>query len=532
MANQGKIHKPNGQLLANKPLKQNVAAKIPVAQLSGATGPLQQSASPVSISNMNNGPPSGTAFVANHPELQANQPFKNPIQHPETNTKANQLSPVPTLGGVAVGNAINANLQSQPGVDPSLGKGSTTNLNSNGAILSDKFEGAALGPKAHSLLQPNPGQQPGQSGNLMQGQGGQIGVKKASDNPQPKVNYTPLNSGNNINNVSPSNDNTPRQGQPKNVPSSSNQQPLVNKGPDNFIVLGNSLSMSLENTDSLLQTSASDKPVPGRSQASSPKQVMKNIQPPKDLALDSANVDKSTAQELNAGLAFTSASRPPSQTVVTQPSSPNSAPNDKNSASRNNLPGSVSRDQTQLDRELALKNLLFPPPAATGNQAYGTNPRVTSNSVQAQQPQQISQGQVDNTIPTFPAFRYDPAAGQTGFGSYRRNHIPHFPSANGKKSLVPQHNKVPYKSSFPLMLHKVSPYFKMKRNLKLMASEQAKARRRLLELQRKSYKVMYIKKTYFKQRYVLSKRNEENNNLGFTFASLIRNLILAFIIAS
>lgn len=167
-----------------------------------------------------------------------------------------------------------------------------------------------------------------------------------------------------------------------------------------------------------------------------------------------------------------SASAPSSQALVTQPSGLRVAPNSKNSFS-NDLPGGLSHDpQTQLDKELALKNLLFPPPAASKNQAYSTNPVVPSNSAQFQQPQQGPRAQVDNMIPTFPAFRYD-----------RRHNIPQSPSRIDKKSFVPQTNKVPYKGSFPLMLHKFSPYFKMKRNLKQVASEKAKARRRLLELQ-------------------------------------------------
>ena len=212
-------------------------------------------------------------------------------------------------------------------------------------------------------------------------------------------------------------------------------------------------------------------------QSSSTIPVTKNMRPPNGVALDVFNIEKTAAQKLNAGLASTSASRP-QVTVIGQPSTLNAV-----SASRNSVPGNVNRIQTQLDKELALKNILFPPPAASSNQVYGT----ASNAFQKQQ--QPSQGQVDNMTPTFPAFRYNvnlPAAGQTGLSSYRRNSVPHAPSAaNIEKSNVPRRNTVPYKSSFPLMLHKISPYFKMKRNLKQAASEQAKARRRLLELQRK-----------------------------------------------
>lgn len=478
---------PNGNVLGqwigqgkvNKPSQQNIAAKLPNTQFPVSASPMEQ---PVSIVNMNSGLPSGTPFAPKpNPQLQTSQPLQN--------TKTNVMSSTPNSVGAVIGD-INTNLHSQPQANPFLDKESTTKLNSNGAIFSDSLGGAALGPNAHSLLQPTVAQQTSQSGNHGSVQGSQIESK------QPNANSAPLNSGYDTNTGSPSNDNIPRQGQAKNVPSSNDQHPPINKVPGNM--RGNSALVPLRNTAPPLpvrvppsQMKAAYKPVTGAvtgaSQASlsTMTPAMKNImQPPKGLALYSTNIDKSTAQKLNVGLMSTSTSRPTSrQIVVTQPSTYN-----KNSGSRNSLPGNTNRDQTQLDRELALKNILFPPPAR--NHVDGTTAHVASNPFQKQQPQQFSQpGQVDNMIPSFPAFRYNanlPATGQTSFNSYQRNNIPHFPSADRKKkSIVPQHNSVPYKSSFPLMLHKISPYFKMKRNLKQMASEQAKARRRFLELQRK-----------------------------------------------
>lgn len=457
LAHQGKVQNTNGNFVTNKPLKQNLAENIPNGQLSGATRPMQQSPSPVTTANMNNKPQSGTAFVTSHPVIPASPPLQ--IQNAETNTKANEMSPRTQSGRKTVGHDMNANLQSQPGLKFSFNKGPSTN--SNGAILSDKFEGAALGPKAHSLLQPIPSLQSSQSGNLPHFQ--------ANENKQPNVSHTSLESGINVSNGSPTNDYTLMQGEQRNAPTGKDQNQLINKGPENL--LGNSPSIIQDNSHP--QTSASDKPVLGGSQVSSTIQEMKSVQASTSPTSNSANFDKVTAQEVKGGLVSVSASAPSSQALVTQPSGLRVAPNSKNSFFSNDLPEGLSHDpQTQLDKELALKNLLFPPPAASKNQAYSTNPVVLSNSAQFQQPQQGPRAQVDNMIPTFPAFRYD-----------RRHNIPQSPSRIDKKSFVPQTNKVPYKGSFPLMLHKFSPYFKMKRNLKQVASEKAKARRRLLELQ-------------------------------------------------
>ena len=466
LATQGKVQNANGNIVSNKPLKQNFAENIPNTQLSGATRPIQLSPSPATVTNMNNKPQRGPAFVVSHPEIPASPPLQD--QNAKTKTSSNEMSPRPLSVGMTVGNDKNANLQSQPRLIPSFNKGSSTN--SNGAILSDKFEGAALGPKAHSLLQPTPALRSSQSGNLPH--------FHADENKKPNMSHISLGSGISLNNGSPANDYTLTQEEQRNAPTGKDQNQLINKGSGNL--LGNSPSITQDNSHPLLQTSISDKPAQGGSQASLTTQEMKNVQASASPALNSANVDKSTAQELKAGLVFASPSRTPSQALVTQPSRPRIAPNGKNSFSRNDLPGGFIHDpQTQLDKELALKNLLFPPPAVSKNQAFGTNPVVPSNSAQFQQPQQGPRAQVDNMIPTFPAFRYD-----------RRHNIPQSPSRIDKKSFVPQNNKVPYKGSFPLMLHKFSPYFKMKRNLKQVASEQAKARRRFLELQRKLRKIM------------------------------------------
>lgn len=445
----GKIQTPNGrqneELIRNKPSQENVGNKIRNFEFMGSSRAMQQG--PVSPVTMNSKPP------------------------PYTKTRV-ASSTQSNLGGAVIGD-MNRNLQSQTQANSFLEKGATTVPNVNEAILSDNLGGAALGPNAHSLLQPTIAQQANEVGALRNAASRPSEIKQSNTNPQPKANSMQ---------GSPNTVNIPRQGQAKNVLSGNDQHPPANTATYNMQA---SSAQKMSAPPNLLavplpasQTNADiSNSIAKGMQSSSTIRVTKNMRPPNGVALDVSNIEKTAAQKLNAGLASTSASRP-QVTVIGQPSTLNAV-----SASRNSVPGNVNRIQTQLDKELALKNILFPPPAASSNQVYGT----ASNAFQKQQ--QPSQGQVDNMTPTFPAFRYNvnlPAAGQTGLSSYRRNSVPHAPSAaNIEKSNVPRRNTVPYKSSFPLMLHKISPYFKMKRNLKQAASEQAKARRRLLELQRK-----------------------------------------------
>ena len=231
-----------------------------------------------------------------------------------------------------------------------------------------------------------------------------------------------------------------------------NQNLASGKGAAN--VQSNSLnSLSQNNLD---DPSSNANLSPNREQEVIKNQV-KTSQPSKSLAIGAA-------QTFNGGLASGHASRPESRVGISPPSPPNATPTKKNLASRNFAPVNANPNQTPLDREMALKNILFPPPARK------------SQGIESV-PQQM--------VPSFPAFRYDanhPETGKTGLASYRKNNIPR---ANSRNSLVSRHNRVPYKSSFPLMLHKISPYFKIRRNLKQTPSGQARARRRFLELQRK-----------------------------------------------
>ena len=461
----GKIQQSNGrqneELIRNKPSQDNVDTKIPNVEFMGSSRAMQQS--PVSTVTMNSKPP----------------PY----------TKTSVASPTQSnLGGAVIGD-INRNLQSQRQANSFLDKGSTTIPNVNEAILSDNLGGAALGPNAHSLLQPTIAQLASQIGALRNAPGRPSEIKQSNTNPQPKANsiqsYGPLNAGDNFNKGSPSNVNILGQGQAKNVLAGNDQHLPINTAAYN-IRSNSAQKIAAPPNLSAVPIPPSQTKIDASSSITKGTQIFptisvtKNIRPPNAVALGSGNIDKTTAQKVNAGLASTSASRP-QVTVLAQLSTSNDV-----SASRNSVPGNLNHVQTQLDKELALKNILFPPPAASSNQVYGT----ASSSFQNQQ--QPSQLQVDNMIPTFPAFRYNvnlPAIGQTVLNSYRRNNIPHAPSAaNSKKSNLPPRNAVPYKTSFPLMLHKISPYFKMKRNLKQAASEQAKARRRLLELQRKCCK--------------------------------------------
>ena len=487
----GKIQKPNGRqnedLIRNKPPPENIDTKIPNVDLMGSSSAMQQS--PVSTVTMNSKP----------------SPY----------TKISVASPTQSnLGGAVIGD-IYRNLQSQTQAHSFLDKGSTTIPNVNEAILSDNLGGAALGPHAHSLLQPTIAQQAGQVGALRNAPGRPNEIKQTNNNPQPKADsiqsYGSLNAGDNVDKGSLNNVNIPGQSQAKNVLSRNDQHSPVNTA--TYDVQANSAQKiaappNLSAVPVLpTQTKADESnSISKGTQISSAISVTNNIRPPNTLALDASNIDKTTTQKLNAGMASTSALRP-QVTALAQPASPIVV-----SASRNSVPGNVNHVQTQLDKEMALKNILFPPPAASSKQVYGT----ASNAFQNQQ--QPSQGQVDNMIPTFPAFRYNvnlPATGQTGFNSYRRNKIPRVPSAaRNKKSIVPQRNTVPYKSSFPLMLHKISPYFKMKRNLKQAASEQAKARRRLLELQRKCCKQT---SSVTQIRFCLKGKGGENNSGSLLF---------------
>ena len=461
----GKIQKPNDLqkqgLLKHKPSQENFDGKIPNVEFLGSSRTMQQS--PVSTVPMDSRPPTDTALA----------PKRNPAQPQisgSLNAKTSAASPTQShLGGNVIGD-INRNLQTQTRANSFLDKGSTKIPKTNEAILSDNLGGAALGPNAHSLLQPTIAQQAVQVGALRNAPGRSSEIKQSNTNAQPKADsiqsFGSLNPGDIVNKGSPGH---PNQQHPDTTATYNMQ---ANAAPNLSAVLEPPSQTKADLSNSITKGT----------QISSMASVTKNMRPANAVTLDATNIDKTTAQMLNAGLASTSASRPQA-TVLAQPSTSNAV-----SVSRINVPGNVNRVQTQLDKELALKNILFPPPAAASNQVYGT----ASNAFQKQQ--QLSQGQADNMTPTFPAFRYNvnlPRNGQSGFNSYRRQNIPRAPSAaNSKKSIVPQRNTVPYKSSFPLMLHKISPYFKMKRNLKQAASEQAKARKRLLELQRK-YKFLH-----------------------------------------
>lgn len=494
----------NQELARNKPLPQNVAATTTNAQSSVSTQPIQQSSLPVATTNLNSGlPSSNPAPTKLKAPLLTNPP-----------DKANQFSP--TQGNAnsvaaAVGTK-NPNPQSQAQSNSLPDKGSLTKTNFNGGILSDNLGGAVLGPNAHSLLQSATLQQTPGGGTAGNRPGGVGSLAQSKTNLSPKVNsmqnHAPPKSGGNAN-TNLQNNNIPMQEQGKNVLSSNNQHHQINQSPGNE--QGNLNLAPQRNTapppnanlaPALVQDSkpeAGITPVPGiastvkngggtsgaapgSNQITSISPQMKTTQSLKGLALETANIDKTTAQKLNAGLTTTPVSRPPPKPAYSQPSNMIAAPNNRNLASQNSAPANTNPNQDLIKSELALKNLLFPPPSTIRNQVSGYNPLVSSNEV----PKNVSPQQM---VPSFPAFRYDaklPVTGQTGFNTYRRNNIPHVATApNNPKSLVPQHGPVPYKSSFPLTLHKISPYFKMKRNLKQMSSEPAKARRRFLELQSK-----------------------------------------------
>ena len=420
----------------------------------GSAKSFQTSFSPVAAPSMNSDLPNHKPTLPKlQPQLITNRPSHNANQVSSTQGKASSITPNANSGLVSVG-VKNQSLQPNAQTNSLFDKASTAKSNLNQAILSDNLGGAVLGPNAHSLLQSDTLQETPWSGTNGNSHAGMRapGQHKANS----LQNYAPHIPGPNAN-TNLQNKNIPGQGQDKN---SNNQNLAGSKGAVN--VQSNSLNSLPQNN--LAHSSPNANLSPNRGQELMKSQV-KTAQPSESLALGAAHMEKSTPQTFNGGLVSEPASRPESQVGLSPPSPPNATPTKKNLASRNGAPVNTNPNQTPLDREMALKNILFPPPTATKNQAMQSAP-----------------GQM---VPSFPAFRYDanhPETGQIGLNNYRKNNIPR---VNSRKSLVSQHNPVPYKSSFPLMLHKISPYFKMRRNLKQTSSGQARARRRFLELQRK-----------------------------------------------
>lgn len=396
----------------------------------------------------NNGPQDSKLqpqLVANPTMLQQQTPIQvNPVSN-NTNLAAEPVS-----------------IRQQTQTSSFQDKGSRENANSNHTILSDNLAGAVLGPNAHSLLQSATSLQTPVSTTMANHQG-VVGTSSNFNKEQSPVTNVP-------------DSRIPGQKQSEKIPLEKEQHTSVSELP----IQGDSNFQSLKNPNPpLLGASSSIKAGQELTPANSTgvaNNGVKNLQSipqySQDLPLDTHNMDKTTAQILNSRLTSISASRPQSEVKYSpnSASSANTIPKNTAVVTRNSAPGKDTSKEALINRELALKNILFPPPSETRKLPYGgTQKNVT--------PQQ--------TVPSFPAFRYNenrPVSSQFSFNSNRRDEIAHPPN---RKWLVPQSNPVPYKSSFPLMLHKISPYFKMKRNLKQTANGQAKARRRFLELQSK-----------------------------------------------
>ncbi|XP_068708531.1 uncharacterized protein [Montipora foliosa] len=432
------------------------------AQSPALWNPSQQRASAFAATSVNN-------------VLQSNQPSP---PKPATQGTTNSLPFNANYGPSAVGNTNRNSPNANSGLRPLEGrhgnlqpgtqtysfleKGSVTKPSSFGAVLSDNLGGAVLGPNAHSLLQSETSQQSplnANSGGLRRGDG--------ATTQRPKFNPSTPGQKTNINLQGKY---IPASGQNKVI---SDQKHVVSKRPGNRQVnLINFLPQKnvapfLPNASSLQKGGL--KSVQGG---------LKTQGPRKGLPLDPTYVDKTTAQKLSAGLAAI----PDSKRKSEGPTKPSSSATlaYKNSPLKDMSPWNSNPSQTNLDTEVALKNFLSAPRTSATNQVVQRVSSVPSNAVG----KGLSAQQV---IPSFPAFRYEPNnpdIRQRIYKGYRRNNIPN-PSfaANNRKYHVPQHGPVPYKDSFPLMLRKISPYFKMKRNLKHIASGQAKERRRLLELQ-------------------------------------------------
>lgn len=435
----------NQRLIKNKPSSQNVAAP---------SNSIQQSVSAFSATNSNDG------LLNNQPtfsKLAGTQAATNPLSYKGYVTNRNNLS---ANSGLPTVEAKYQNLQ--PGTQTN-NKVSAEKPRLFGTILSDNLGGAVLGPNAHSLLQSESLQQNPSSSSLGNLPGG-LGVRiQPNGNSPPKSNLLPR-----VDHAAPEqNSNANVQGQNKNA---NNQHGNV-KFPGN--VHGNLL-------DSLPQKSvASHSPninsFPARFGHKSIQDQVTNGGPQKGLSLDPAHIDKTTAQNLSAELAIITESKKQSKGNTKQ--SLNTAPTNRNSSSKASVPTNSNPYYGRLNTELALKKFLSSPNEVV-RPLSGLSPNFGKGLSSRQ------------AMPSFPAFRYGanyPDTRQGILKGYRRNNIPHSPfSVNVKKFEVPHRGPLPYKGSFPLMLHKISPYLKMKRNLKQTSSNgQGKERRRFLELQSK-----------------------------------------------
>ena len=442
----------NQRLIKNKPSAQNVAPAITNTQLSAPPNFIQQGVSAFSVTNSNSG------LLKNQPtfsKLAGTQTKTNPLSYKEYVT--NRHDPK-TNSGLPTAEFKYQNLERGPQTN---NKVSAEKPRLYGTILSDNLGGAVLGPNAHSLLQSESLQQNPTSGSLGNLSGGVSSPIQPNRNSPPKSNMLPKDG-----HAAPGqNSNANVHGQNKNA---NTQHGNVNS-PANLH--GNLL-------DSLPQKNvASHSPNINSSPATfgpiSMQDQVTNGGPRKGLALESAHIDKTTAQNLSA---IITGSQEQSKGNTKQSS--NTAPINKNSSSKASAPENSNPNHGRLDTELALKKFLSSPNEVV-RPLSGLSPNLVGNGLSSQQ-----------AMPSFPAFRYEanhPDTRQGVFKGYRRNNIPHPPfSVNEKKVEVPHRGPLPYKGSFPLMLHKISPYLKMKRNLKLTSSNgKGKERRRFLELQSK-----------------------------------------------
>ena len=445
----------NQRLIKNKPSAQNVASAVTNTRLSAPSNFIQQGVYASSARNSNSG------ILKNQPtfsKLAGTQTKTNSLSYKEYVTSRHDPN---TNSGLPTAEFKYQNLQ--PGTQTNNNV-SAEKPRLHGTILSDNLGGAVLGPNAHSLLQSESLQQNPSSGSLGNLPGGVSSPIQPNRNPAPKSNLLPMDG-----HAAPGqNSNANVHGQNKNA----NTQHGNVKSPANLH--GNLLdSLPRKNVAS---HSPNINSFPATFGHISMQDQVTNGGPRKGLALDPAHIDKTTAQNLSAELAIITGSKERSKGNTKQSS--NAASTNKKTSSKASAPENSNPNHGRLDTELALKKFLSSPNEVV-RPLSGLSPNLVENGLSSQQ-----------AMPSFPAFRYEanhPDTRQGIFNGYRRDNIPHPPfSVNEKKVQVPHRGPLPYKGSFPLMLHKISPYLKMKRNLKLTSSNgKGKERRRLLELQSK-----------------------------------------------
>ena len=434
--------------------------------------------------------------------------------------------------------AMRSSLQTSP-YSNHVSAALTTNDKANGLIKSENLEGATLGPYAHSLLQQNvspkllalqaqdtsPKRRQGPSSGSVQNrhlpQSGLKALGNVKDNSSSTPSHPNLGldamSTPQIISIQPTTPEfqlfshtltSPLQRHFQNGGSargSSLPPPALVAQANNateILVGGSKVNLKNGNNDlshNVMRTTQLPVKSPG----------IRKTQPLMSIPSNYVNANnKLIAPRPSGPSTFTSTFKNSAPKVMLSPTLPNKSPYHI----KNTWPRNTGVNNALSNRELALKNILFPPVSAPISPGLLTTQRIPPNVFQRST---MSQQQFRSPAPTeqqrqllrsgsaFPSKkqiphlsgndlrvnRLDsvnvPLTRQEIVSSYQQNNILRDAHPSYKKSIAAQHVAMPFENSFPIVLHKVSPYFKMKRNLMRIANEQAKERRRLLELQRK-----------------------------------------------